>query len=247
MNEAAELLRGATSRLGPARLAERRESLPDPVRRYMRAAIPIPSAAPDVAAVHITHGGSFRTSPGGRWLPISAEEWHTLAEPGFVWRARFSPMPFIRLSVTDSLVAGRGYGVLEAAGRLPVATQSGPEIDQSSAARWLMEAVWFPLAYLGPCIQWDGVDTTSARVTLTSIPNVSVLMHFDHATGLPSAVECERYMNKTRRPFRGTCALYRNCAGILVPTILKGSWLLPDGEFAFADFELHDLTWNPEL
>jgi hypothetical protein len=245
MTEAAELLSGAASRLGPAQLAERWDSLPDPVRRYLRIAIPNPTTAPEIGAVHLTHGGKFRTSPSAKWLPVEADEFHTVSEPGFVWQAMFHPMPLVNLKVTDMLHHGRGVGKMHAAGRVPVGRMSGPEVDQSASARWLMEAVWFPWAYVGPHIRWEPIDSNAARVTLTCIPDVIVDMHFDTASGLPRTVEGDRFMNKTRRPFRGTCGEFRNHNGFLIPTRLKGSWLLPEGEFAYVDFELRTIEYNP--
>ncbi|MDZ4798000.1 MAG: DUF6544 family protein [Bryobacteraceae bacterium] len=247
MKEAAELLSGAPARLGPAQLAERWDSLPDPVRRYLRLAIPDPAAAPETGTCHLTHGGTFRTSLSARWLPVDADEFHTVSEPGFVWQARFHPMPLVNLKVTDMLFHGHGTGRVHAAGRVPVSRMSGPEVDQSASARWLMEAVWFPYAFVGPHVHWEPIDNTAARVSLTSIPDVSVEMHFDAGSGLPRTVESDRYMAKAKRPFRGACSEFRSHSGFLIPTRMKGSWLLPEGEFSCIDFELHTIEYNPVI
>lgn len=246
MSDVAELLSGATFQLDPDQLAERLTSLPEPARRYLRTAVDDTAATSRIDAVHITQGGAFRTSPSARWLPIQAEEWQTVGEPGFVWKARFSPMPLVSLTVVESLIRGKGSGTVKAAGKLPVTNFDGPETDQSAAARWLMEAVWFPLAYLGPHIRWDAIDADAAQVTLTSRPDVTVTMRFDRTSGMPATVECERYMNRTRRRFQGCCSAFERRSGLMVPTVVKGSWLLPEGEFAFADFRLGTLELNPQ-
>jgi hypothetical protein len=246
MTEVADLLSGVSVRLGTAQLAERWDTLPEVVRRYLRTALPNSPVTEPVASVHLVHGGAFRTSPSGRWLPIAAEEWHTVAEPGFVWKARFSPLPLVRLDVVDSLIRGKGAGVVKAAGKLPVSTMSGPETDQSASARWLMEAVWFPAAYVGPSVHWEGIDADSARVSLTNRPDVAVVMRFDRTSAMPVFLECERYMSRTRRSFRGKCSIFERHGGVLIPTVISGTWLLPEGEFAFADFELGSIEFNPD-
>jgi hypothetical protein len=50
--------------VGPEQLAARRDSLPEPVRRYLRYAIP--QGAPAIGAVRLKHEGFFRTQPDQR-------------------------------------------------------------------------------------------------------------------------------------------------------------------------------------
>jgi hypothetical protein len=62
------LLSTTMSSVGPQQLAARRDSLPEPVRRYLRFAIE--DGAPATRTVRLEHGGTFRTKPEQRWLPM---------------------------------------------------------------------------------------------------------------------------------------------------------------------------------
>lgn len=92
-------------RIGPRELAARRESLPEPVRSYLRFAIP--EGAPAIGTVRLMHGGFFRTDPNGRWFRMHGEQYFTVAHPGFVWNARIWPAPLLWIEArTASSLAG---------------------------------------------------------------------------------------------------------------------------------------------
>ena len=43
---------------------------------------------------------------------------------------------------------------------------SGRELDQGALLRWLAEAVWFPIGYVGDRIRWESIGFDSARATI---------------------------------------------------------------------------------
>ncbi len=46
-----------------------------------------------MSTARVRHGGSFRTSLDGKWLPIRGEQWLTADPPGFVWHGRVALLP----------------------------------------------------------------------------------------------------------------------------------------------------------
>src|SRR6185436_19203282 len=92
--------------LGPEELAARRNSLPEPIQRYLRYAIAEDARA--IRTAHLKHGGFFRTDPNQRWLPIQGEEYFTVAKPGFVWNATVRLAPLLWFAARDRLLAGQG-------------------------------------------------------------------------------------------------------------------------------------------
>jgi hypothetical protein len=76
------LLSSPVPAVGPSELASREASLPEPVRRYLRYAIP--AGAPAIRTVYLRHEGFFRTKPNAPWLPIRGEQYFTVGRPGFV-------------------------------------------------------------------------------------------------------------------------------------------------------------------
>jgi hypothetical protein len=100
------LLSTTMSSVGPQQLAARRDSLPEPVRRYLRFAIEDGALA--TRTVRLEHGGTFRPKPEQRWLPIHGVEYFTAATPGFVWSASISPAPLAWIDARDRLHDRRG-------------------------------------------------------------------------------------------------------------------------------------------
>jgi hypothetical protein len=49
---------------------------------------------------------------------------------------------------------------------VPVAADSGPDMDHGELLRYLNEIMWFPAAALSRYIGWEPIDATSARATI---------------------------------------------------------------------------------
>jgi hypothetical protein len=135
------LLSTTRSSVGPQQLAARRDSLPEPVRRYLRFAIEDGALA--TRTVRLEHEGAFRPKPEQRWLPSRGVEYFTAATPGFVWSASISPAPLAWIDACDRLHDRRGNMLVKLESLFTIADACGPEIDQGANLRWLAEAVWF--------------------------------------------------------------------------------------------------------
>src|SRR5512147_2121719 len=80
--------------------------LPEPVRKYLRAAGVV--GRKNIRTAHVTQRGSMRRRARDQWMPFTAQQWFTTDPPAFVWDARFRMLPLVSISVTDKFVAGRG-------------------------------------------------------------------------------------------------------------------------------------------
>jgi hypothetical protein len=158
------LFSGAGVGVGPDQLNARWDSLPEPVRRYLRHAVPTGALA--IRTLRLKHDGFFRTKPNQRWLPIRGEQYFTVAKPGFVWDASVRLAPLLWIEARDRLLSGRGNMLVKVCSTFTIADASGPEIDQGASLRWLAEAMWFPYGFAGELIRWEPIDARSAAVTL---------------------------------------------------------------------------------
>ncbi len=251
-SDVAELWSSATRAVGPQQLSDRWDSLPEPVRRYLRYAIP--NGAPAIRTVRLKHGGFFRIKPEQGWLPIRAVEYFTAGKPGFVWRARICPFPCIWIDACVGLFNRHGHMLVKLESLFTIADASGPEIDQGASLRWLAEAVWFPYAFVGDAIRWEPVDETAARVTLVQTTlvqedaMVSALVEFD-AEGQMIAIRGQRYRDlgagKARlTPWLGRCGEYREFGGFRVPTHVEATWVIDGAEFTYARFDVTAVEFN---
>jgi hypothetical protein len=218
------------------------------VRRYLRFAIP--QNAADIRTVHLRRDGTFRPNPGPRWFPIQGQQYFTLDPPGFFWHARIRMLPLLWIEARDSLISGQGGMLVKFNSILTIANARGPEIDQGSRARWLAEAVWFPLAFASERIRWEPIDDRSARVTLMGdgLP-VSLAVEFDEE-GRASRVRGERYRaveggKSVLTPWSASCTDYRDFSGLQVPSRVEVSWDLDEGQFTYARFRVTELEYHP--
>jgi len=120
--EARELaaLSGNAAPVTPSHLS----GLPKPVQRYLGKAIGQTSRA--VRLVRLRHGGTFRPSLGGSWLPIRGEQHFSASPPGFVWWGRVRIAPGLWIDARDRSVNGLGNMFVTAASTFTLANSSGP-------------------------------------------------------------------------------------------------------------------------
>jgi hypothetical protein len=156
------------------------DSLPAPVARYLRWALP---EDPLMRLVRIRQRGTLRTGvQSDRWMPFEAEHLVAPRATGFVWNARVSVAPLLHVRVRDAYIEGSGSGHVSLMPAFSISAASGtPEINSGSLHRFLAEAVWYPVALVpSPQLQWRPIDSRRALATLTE-HGTSVSLEFRFA------------------------------------------------------------------
>ena len=215
--------------------------LPEPVRRYLAFALPDESLSMRTARVRWT--GEFRMRPDGRWNPFHAEQYFTVSPPGFVWDARIRMIPFVSALVRDSYAGGQAGMLGRVAGLVTVVdARTSAEMSASALARWLGEAVWFPVALVRRSIgdnslRWTPIDDSTARATLID-GGITVSADFHFATsGEITRMTAMRYreVNGTfiSTPFEGRYHAYERRGDVMIPAAGEAAWLLPEARYAY--------------
>lgn len=215
----------------PAELA----GLPEPVQRYFRAVLK--EGQPLVAAVKLTHTGTFNMSESGeQWQPFNSSQRVTTRRPGFVWDARIELAPALPIFVYDAYVAGAGALTAQPLGLLTVMEQPNtPELAQGELMRFLAEAVWYPTALLpSQGVVWQAIDDRQASATLTDGTTTARLVFQFDEQGLIEGVYAEgRYRavagTPVATPWQGRFWEYEWRDGMLIPLEGEVGWLLEDG------------------
>ena len=231
-SEAAALLR----RPGQAAAIDRGalDNLPPPVRRYIRKAI----AARDrgIRTVRLRHGGTFRPSIEGSWLPIRGEQYFTTSPPGFIWWGRVRLVPGVWIDARDRSIAGAGNMLVSAESTFTLADSTGPQLDQGALLRLLGEMTWFPTALLDErYVRWSPIDDRQALAVLAvNRREVSGVFTFG-PDDLPSTFSAERYRDVGKgeavlTPFEGRTSDFREVNGMLVPYSMVAAWRI-EGRF----------------
>jgi len=239
-----------TSGAGEARGVDSASSaaLPAPVRRYLDVALP--ASARPIRTVRLRHGGRFRPSLQGSWLPIRGEQYFRADPPAFVWRGRVRMAPGVWVDARDRSVDGIGNMLVSAESTITIADSRGPELDQSALLRLLGELPWLPGVFADRrYVGWSGVDATHARATL-EVNGRSVSGEFTFgADGLPAEYRAERYRDagggrSVLTPFVGRSSDYRRVDGIQVPHRLVGAWVIDGAEMEYVDFEVETIEFD---
>jgi hypothetical protein len=209
------------------------DSLPEPVKRYLRFALP-PAAS--IRLVRITQTGTLRTDVrSARWMPFDAQHVVAPGAVGFLWNARVEVAPLLHVGVRDGFIERHGFGEVCLLSAFTVSSDAGsPQIDSGSLHRFLAEAVWYPTALLPSSkLQWSGIDATRALATLTE-HGVSVSLEFRFAetgevTGIYAPARWAKFSGSyEQRPWEGHFRNYEQRAGMWVPREGEVGWYAGD-------------------
>ena len=203
-----------------------------------------------IYSVHLKQIGEMRTTPDGKWMPVEAEQWFKTEKPGFIWIADVKAYPGIHLAGIDKYENGKGHMLIKLLSLIPVADAKGKETDQGTMLRYLAEIVWFPSAALNDYIQWEQIDSTTAKAMMTyGGITASGLFKFD-ANGDVISFEAKRYYDR-----KGGTTLedwfiqiepnsYKEFEGVRIPAKSTVTWKLKEGDFTWYKLEIADIHYN---
>lgn len=220
--------------------------LPDPVRKWLENSQIIGKEI--ITTARLKQKGLMRTKKDGPWIPVQAQQYFRVDEPGFVWKAKVKMSPLLELSGLDIYREGKGKMSIKMLSLFPVVDATGPEMDHSTMLRYLAEMQWFPSAALNPYIQWEPIDDNTAKATMTynGVTASGVFTFNDEG-------ELVRFMTKRYRELDGQFVLtdwgginkqYKTFNGIRIPSKSDIIWVEPTGEFNWFQCEITDLEYN---
>lgn len=198
--------------------------------------------------VHLNQKGEMKTKPDGNWLPFKAEQYFSIEKPGFIWTADIQAAPLIHIVGRDKYEHGKGNMLIKLQSLFPIANAKGPEIDQGSMLRYLAEIGWFPSAALNNYIQWDSVDSTSAKATMQyGGVTASGIFHFNKEGDLLS-FEAKRYYDRkegaTLEDWWIENKAWKEMQGIRIPTQSEVTWKLKTGDFSWLKLEITAIDYH---
>ena len=214
--------------------------LPEPAQRFFRFAIEPRTPLYTVAEIAMQGEFSLGNKAEPTYMPMRAEQ--VLAAPqGFIWKVRAGDS--VWFSGSDGANAGTSWSRFWLFGMLPVARAGGNEDHaRASFGRYVAEAVfWTPAALLpGEGIRWDGIDETTARITVTHGGLEQAVDVTVDADGRPQKVVFQRWSDanpaKTYRlqPFGGYLSEFREFDGYRLPTRIEaGNFFETEEYFPF--------------
>jgi hypothetical protein len=198
--------------------------------------------------VRIEQQGTMRTSPTGAWMNLTAEQFNTIDEPSFIWKAKAVVAPLIYIAARDKYVGGKGNMFVQLMSLYPIADAKGTTIDQGSMLRYLAEICLFPTAVVSNYIRWEALDSLSARATMSfGGVTASGLFRFT-ADGDMVSFEAQRYYDRkegaTLEDWLCVSKGWKDFHGIRVTNSFDIIWKLKAGDYFWLNVEVTDMEFN---
>lgn len=224
------------------------ESLPEPLRRYLRYANPGDRAPAGFA--RLRHGGRFKIKPGAEWLDIRGEEYFLCSAPALIWSGRVKQNALVWIRARDKYIDRTGNMLIKVRGALTLGDVRGREMDISTLLRYLSEMPWYPTAFLTvPGMQFEEIDAHTVGVIMTD-GSYTVTGRFtvNDEGAITRFYTEDRYREEdgkqVQSPWYGTYDDYRDVDELRVPHHVEVFWQLPEGEFQYVDFHITEIQYD---
>src|SRR6056297_387861 len=142
------------------------QELPVPVQQWMKNTGII--GKPAITRACVKQKAMMKMKPQQQdWSVAQAEQYTTMNPPAFIWTVNMKMSPLIKIRGRDKFVDGKGEMLIKMNSIINVVNEEGPRMDEGTLQRFLGELVWYPSLALSPYIEWEAIDKTAAKATMT--------------------------------------------------------------------------------
>lgn len=221
--------------------------LPEPVQNWLSNSGIIGKKR--IQTLRLKQKGSMRSEPKETtWSLMHAEQYITIDEPSFIWKAHIQIKPAISIQARDKYVNGKGEMKIKILSLIPIANSTGYQVDQGTLQRWLAEICWFPCAALSPFIKWEPIDDSSAQATLAYKGVSGSATFYFNEQGDITACTADRFMssgkNISLEKWEVKSTEYGIMDGIRIPVKSEATWKLTTGDFTWLKLEITNIEYN---
>jgi len=222
------------------------EGLPEPVQRYLRYTQIIGKER--IGTVRLKQEGSIRTKEDQGWMSFSAKQYYTTNYPAFIWYGSVKLFSLPLMRARDRFYEGKGNMLIKLLPFITIADATGDEMNQGTLVRYLNEMMWFPTAYLNDYIQWESIDSSSAKATISLEGlSASAILYFNEKGQMTNFV-AERYMTDddgySLQTWSTPITEYKEINGMMLPSKGEAVWHLSSGDFRYIKVEIIDIEYN---
>ena len=224
--------------------------LPAPLAAYVRQSGAV--GQPRVVTLRARFHGRIRGGPTKPWMTFSGEQVNTYgAQPGrlFLMDAELLGLP---VEVLHAFEAGAATMRVRALSLFTMVNASGPEMDRAETVTIFNDlCILAPAALAYAPVTWHVLDEHHVRGAYTYGANtVMAELAFNDDHELVDFFSDDRTAvsadGKTFKPQRWSTPIsgYRALGPWRLGTVGQGHWHAPDGEFAYLEYRLDDITYN---
>lgn len=185
------------------------------------------------------------------WMAAQATQYTTIDKPAFIWIADVKMNRFVWFKGRDKFENGQGEMTIKINSIINIVNERGQKMNEATMQRFLGEMVWFPTMALSDYISWEQINDTTAKATMSHLQtNCSGYFYFN-SSGDVIRFKTERYMgNKTdskRLDWIMDIEDYQYFETIKVPSKMKATWKLEEGDWTWLNLEIVDIKYNYNL
>lgn len=183
------------------------------------------------------------------WNKAKANQYFTTEPPAFNWSLNLKMNPVIQIVGRDKFEDGKGEMTIKLFSLLPVANvKDNAKVNEATLQRYLAEIVWFPSAALSPYIQWEAIDETSARSTMTFGKTKGFGVFYFDKNGYFQKFVAMRYKDTDegagRIPWTVTAIKTEQKNGIYIPVELEADWTLESEDWTWLKLKISHIEYN---
>jgi hypothetical protein len=223
------------------------DQLPIPVQKWLQSSGVFDRGT--IVAAHIMQDARMRMKPEDTvWRTARAEQFSTLETPAFIWTVKMKMNPLIYIFGRDKFEHGKGEMRMKINSLFTVVNELGEKIDEGSLQRFLGEMVWMPLLALSPYIEWEIIDEYSAKASMSYMGTRGSGTFYFNQHGDFIRFEALRYKGNEADAQRYLWVLtvdeYTSFEGVRVPSRMKATWKLPEGDWTWLELSIADIRYE---
>lgn len=247
-SEIYQLKSGVVSPANDTIKAEQLAGLPDIVQKWLRQSGAV--GKPSVSHAYIRQAGTMiLQSESTQKLGFEGIEYFDIKNPAFVWTTKVYYASWLPLSVRDKWVNGEAEMLVKLLNVVNVVNEKNNEkMDKAAALRFLGELCWIPTGALEPYVQWEEVDSLTAKAVLSYKNGKCEGTFFFTEDGKVETFEAVRHFGAERDakeyPWQVVVQEHDTFNGYTIPSRCMVTWKLPSGNFTWMELKITDMLVN---
>ncbi len=222
-------------------------NLPQPVQKWLRLSGVI--GKEEIKLAYVKQKALIKLKPEQKeWYSAKSIQYITTEKPAFIWTVDMDMMPLIKIKGRDKSVEGKGDMLIKLNSLINVVNEKGEKLDEGALQRYLAEIVWSPSSVISPLIEWEEIDSLSAKAIINYKGTVASGTFYFNEKGDFVKFTTIRYKDNTqeskRYPWVITVQEYNTFEGIRVASKMKVTWELEKGDWTWLDLEIQDIKYN---
>lgn len=222
-------------------------NLPQSIQKWLRSSGVI--GKEEIKLTYVKQKALMKLKPEQtKWYSADAIQYITTQKPAFIWTVDMDMMPLIKIKGRDKSVEGKGEMLIKLNSLINIVNDDGEKIDEGALQRYLAEIVWSPSSAISPYIEWEEIDSLSAKAIINYKGTVASGTFYFNEKGdfvkFTTMRYKDNYPKSKRYPWVITVQEYKTFEGIRVPSKTKITWELDKADWTWLNLEIQDIKYN---